>query len=377
MSIFYRKQDYRDLLFKKHLHLKRRTKEVLETLPAGYSFDDFLRTFIDCCPAAWEDIIYYCNERKNNFYRRKKKGLRTISYCPPALYLKRNCGWNRKRIQVLPDDERLNRYNKLVKKGQKKKEQRETRIKKNLERVQEVTPTYVKDLIFAYFQTRRKDTLNVNARYLILLEASQFYNKETVSFLYKVAACEKNDELRDMAYQSLVVFGERPWKERKRKGRQRVSQLKRIDLQKNPTELLQLIYTNQQALYQSYDVFLSHSSLDEKELIEIKNTLNKKGLVVYIDWVNDRIMLNRQNQNGDTKKVLMKRMDMSDKMLFVMTDNSLKSEWTPWEIDYFTRKGGKVFIYQPHVISESVPDNIKDKEEIGNNDWNKLLESKK
>ena len=84
---------------------------------------------------------------------------------------------------------------------------------------------------------------------------------------------------------------------------------------------------------------------------------------------------NRQNQNEDTAKVLKKRMDMSGKMVFVMTDNSLRSQWTSWEIDYFTKKGGKVFIYQPYAISENIPENIKDKEII-NDDWNKLIESK-
>ena len=47
----------------------------------------------------------------------------------------------------------------------------------------------------------------------------------------------------------------------------RAKMLMPIDVQKNPTELVQFIYTNQHMLYQEYDVFLSHSSLDVNELL--------------------------------------------------------------------------------------------------------------
>lgn len=38
-------------------------------------------------------------------------------------------------------------------------------------------------------------------------------------------------------------------------------------------------------LYQEYDVFLSHSSLDANELLQLKVLLNQQGKTVYIDWV--------------------------------------------------------------------------------------------
>lgn len=57
------------------------------------------------------------------------------------------------------------------------------------------------------------------------------------------------------------------------------------------------------------------------------------------------------NQNEDTWTVLQKRMDISDTMVFVMTDNSLRSEWTPKEIDYFQELGKKIYLFQPDSIS--------------------------
>lgn len=364
MSIYNRKENYRDLLFKKYLHLKSRTKKILETLPLEYSFDDFLQAFKICYPTAWDDIIYYCNKRRNDFYRREKNGLRTVVYCSPVEYIKRNCNWRRKGHESLSDEERQVKYNKLLAKGLKKKELRDTRILKNLERIQEVTPSYVKDLIKAYFQTRRIDTLNVNARYLILLEASQFRSKETIQFLHKVSCCDKNDELREVAYQSLIRFGEKPWKSRKRKGRRKLSQLKLVDLQKNPTELLQLLYTNQHILYQNYDVFLSHSSIDVRELLELKKILNAQNLTVYIDWVNDPVMLARERQNEDTWNALELRMQQSKILLYVLTDNSIRSLYTEREVNYFKQLSKRVIVYQPYEITQLRPQYLENCEMI-------------
>ena len=108
-------------------------------------------------------------------------------------------------------------------------------------------------------------------------------------------------------------------------------------------------------LYQEYDVFLSHSSLDVNELLQLKVLLNQQGKTVYIDWVNDRVMLNRQNQNQDTWKALELRMDQSKMLLYVMTDNSIKSPYTEREVMYFKNAFKSVKVYKPHTISLTNP----------------------
>lgn len=355
MSIFYRRENHREILFKKEINLKKRTNDILEIIPQEYSFSDFLQAFKECFPTVWEDIENHCKSKKNDFLRRKKKGLRTVPYYSPEEYLKKNCGWEKKRSEVLSDEERRTKYGKLVEKGRKKKETRDAEKQKILEKVQIVTPSYVKDMIRTYFQTRKTNTLNVNARYLILLEASQFHSKETIQFLHKISACEKNKELRDIAYQSLVQLGEHPWKSRKRKGRQKTSHLKQIDLQNNPTELLQLIYDNQQLVYQNYDIFLSHSSLDVRELLDLKYVLNKQNLTVYIDWINDKVMLDRANQDENTWNVLELRMRQSKMLLFVITDNSIKSSYTEKEVNYFKNLSRRILVYQPYTLTLPIP----------------------
>lgn len=354
MSIYYRKQNYRDRIFRKDLHLKHISKKLFEAMPKKFAFEDFLSAFKECYPCQWEDIVHYCKAKKNDFYRRSRKGLRTVPYYTPEQYLKQSVQM-RSLSKYLNEEDRRKKYASLAHKGQEKKRRRDDKLALNLVFVQEVCPPYIKQLVKSYFEIRKTSPLDINARYLILLEATQFRCDETIEFLNKINACEKNDDLREMAFYSLQRMGEKPWLSKKRKGKRRLSMLKPIDVQKNPTELIQLIYSNQHMLYQEYDVFLSHSSLDANELLQLKVLLNQQGKIVYIDWINDRVMLNRQNQNQDTWKALELRMDQSKTLLYVMTDNSIKSPCTEREVVYFKNASKSVKVYIPHPISLPTP----------------------
>lgn len=79
MSIFYRKENYREMLFLKNLHLGNCNKKLSMVLPSGFSKEEYVETFKDCFPHLWEDIVLFCDLRKDNYMRRK--GKRT-SYCP-------------------------------------------------------------------------------------------------------------------------------------------------------------------------------------------------------------------------------------------------------------------------------------------------------
>ena len=66
-------------------------------------------------------------------------------------------------------------------------------------------------------------------------------------------------------------------------------------------------------------------------------------------------MLNRQNQNQDTWKALELRMDQSKMLLYIMTDNSIKSPYTEREVVYFKSASKKVKVYKPHAVSLPTP----------------------
>ncbi len=369
MSIYYRRQYYREKIVLKGFHLAILSKKLVNILPVGFSFQDYLEAFKEYFPYTWEDICYYCNSRKNDYIRRKKKNLRTVSFSTPEKFLERNAKIKRVNKRTLSDEEINTFKHELKNNATRKMNERSKKNAENLVHVQDVCPPYINALVKTYFDVRKRDTLNINARYLILIEAAQFKCRETVAFLEKVNACDKNYDLRVVAYKSLLRMGERPWLARERKGKRKKSALKPIDIKKNPTELLHLLYDNQELLYQRFDVFLSHSSLDAKELLNIKRHLNSLGKVVYIDWVNDGVMLNRKNQNEDTWPALELRMDQSDVLLYVMTDNAILSQYTEREVNYFKEHNKKVVVYKPGVITLEVPEYLKDCEycQVDNN----------
>lgn len=53
----------------------------------------------------------------------------------------------------------------------------------------------------------------------------------------------------------------------------------------------------------NFDVFLSHSSLDQKEVLNLIDLFNKCGYSVYVDWIFDK-QLDRSNVTPKTAQTL-------------------------------------------------------------------------
>ena len=356
MSIFYRREKKREQLFLKEMHLKVCNLKLATILSPEFTEEEYILTFKECFPHIWDEIVFFCSRKKSDFFRRKKRNKRAVPFYTPEQYLIHHVQLKQLKPLELTDDARFRNKNEIVRQGKLKQQQRNEKLRKNLVYVQEVCPSYVNRLIRAYYNTRRKQTLNVNVRYLMILEASHFKCAETVSFLHQINSCEKNRHLQLTAFYALQRMGERPWLSKKRKGKKKLSHVKSIDLLKNPTELLNMMSQYLDQIYPMFDIFLSHSSRDENELLRIKSILNSQGYIVYIDWVNDREMLNRANQNHNTWDVLYKRMDQSVRLMYVMTDNCINSECTKREVNYFKAAKKPVYVYQPTQITLNIPD---------------------
>ena len=358
--------EYRKMLFTKDF--KSPMKRIAKALPVGFTDDDFYEAYKKYYPYMMEEARKICDDYKRHNAFRRKKGYKNIVVFPEPDELLRQASSKTIRLtrkahqsgEVMSDEVLAYNLSLLEHDSKRKIPERKRKEEAFLRLAQDVEPKYIKRLISLYFQVRKANTLDVNSRYLILLEIAQFKCKESISFLSKINSCDKNYEIRHLAFDLLQQMGEHPWLARNRKGRKRQSEIKPIDIAENPTLLVEHICKYQEFIHGRYDVFLSHSSYDTKQLLALKQKLNAKGLVVYIDWVNDKVMMDRKNQNEDTWTVLKLRMDESKKMLFVMTDNSLRSEWTQKEIDYFKSLGKEVVVYQPEEITETPFDSIGD-----------------
>lgn len=95
----------------------------------------------------------------------------------------------------------------------------------------------------------------------------------------------------------------------------------------------------------SYDVFLSHSSIDAELILGAKALLESYGFSVYVDWVDDPQLI-RSRVNAVSASIIRDRMRSSKMLLYAHTLNASKSKWCPWELGYFDGlKSGNVFIF--------------------------------
>lgn len=90
MPIYYRREYYRDMLFVKNLRLKAALNKLMKILPYNSGFDVFLEAFKLYFPYLWDDITNYCESKRQDYFRRRKKGLRTVRFYKPADFLKKH-----------------------------------------------------------------------------------------------------------------------------------------------------------------------------------------------------------------------------------------------------------------------------------------------
>ena len=331
-------------------------RKVADMMPFGFSDDDFYSTFKRCFHGLWEEIV----EKKAQYdlmdKERIRKHQRPIHYFPnPDAFLQNRSRTalniiraKHKQGQILSDEERLQLQEKYELRSKKRQAEKNAEIKRIEQYQQFVTPDYTNFFIKAYFKIKHNHPEDVNTRMRILQEAAKFKCKETVSFLFKVNASERNFHLREFAFRTLQKeFGfPQIHLHRNRKGKKRLGDDVVPKLLDTPESLMAEIHNSQFDLerHKSFDVFLSHSSVDKKDILRLKTLLNTKNLSVYIDWIEDRDSLRRELTNADTARVIIERIKHTKAVLYVQTESSVLSLWTSWELGYASALGKKICV---------------------------------
>lgn len=345
--------------------MKRPLYEVGDIMPIGFSDDDFIETFKKCFASHWQSIV----EKKKNYdmmdRRRKHKHQQPIYYFPkPEDFILQNSITIRKKtrqkhqqVLILPDDERQTRRRQYEEKSKRRLAERRKKQEEISKYQQLVTPAYSNYFIETYFSVKHTHPEDVNTRMRILEEASKFKCKETIAFMFKVNSAERNYNLRHFAFLTLQKkFGfPKVHLHRNRKGKLHPGDHEIPKEMDTPELLMAEIVQSQYELEQhkEFDVFLSHSSRDYEIIFELKTILNSKGLTVYVDWVEDRNSLKRELTSADTARVLIERITRSNSLLYVLTESSNQSQWTPWEIGYADALGKKIMVLPIEDIKTS------------------------
>ena len=87
------------------------------------------------------------------------------------------------------------------------------------------------------------------------------------------------------------------------------------------------------------DVFVSHSSADNEFIKKVLLFLKyaKGGVEGYVDWQDPQM---HHPTNAETAKRLKDRIKRAQKLVYVVTNDSLKSVWCSWELGFADRDKG-------------------------------------
>ena len=224
--------------------------------------------------------------------------------------------------------------------------------------IQHTQPRYVFQHIKAYYNTRKLNPEDIDTRYLIVHELAKYKCEGTIQFLTKLVRCEKNLPLQHYAWLKLNELGVTGVHKGRRKGKKKLTHTTRFVPIHTPQDLLKAIYNSPLEQMKHYDLFLSHSYKDKDKLIELKDSLNAMGLNVYMDWVNDKDELLRDLTCAETAKVITERIKASKAILYVHTNSSLDSKWTPWELGFASALNKPILVYRPEP-TENEPEYLQ------------------
>ena len=340
--------------------LRQPIMDVLATMPEGFSEGLFLSEFKLLYAYLWDDICSKARGYNGMDNRRERKGLPKIYFFPkPISYLRsialpiiHNKGLHNQLKKS--DKERVELREGLLEQNLCKQKKRKDKLGINLKYIQQVVPSYSNYYIQAYFRGKHQTPTDIDTRYAVLQEVSRYKSPVTIKFLYKVNASERNYHLRHFAFHILQQFGEKEVRlRRNRKGKKRPGDNTAPTPIRTPDDLIQFIYKSQLEQMKTYDLFISHSSADSNLILKMKVILNSLGFNVYVDWISDRNALKRELTNASTAKSIIERLNSSKALLYIHTENSSQSQWTPWELGYFhALKGAKICVYNPDGVSK-------------------------
>lgn len=343
-------------------------KSISKILSKDYDFESIISLLKEYYPYEWqilnEKYQYYCKQDKTLLSRGKK--IRYSMNCPENIIK------HLKITKNLLSDEYKKNYiknfdeNKRLKYEYELKEIRTPKIQKIQKKVekaklktQQMEPFFLDALMGLY---DRKNTTQEDKVY-IMNELQKYYCPKVINFFKKQLHSEYNMQLRQMALfhlQSLghyAVLRKQKYMKIHTKNKKRKEFLKKVypyqkfNIQFLPEELEYRISNNsKEQRLKVYDFFISHSSSDFQEVQNIIDELNTKNKNVYCDWIHDHDYLKRHLVGPATKSVIEKRLEQSNQLLFVESDNSLNSDWVKYELNYFLELGKPIFVIKKEDI---------------------------
>lgn len=341
------------------LRLWKKIKIPLKQIKGLSHGQPVINLFRYCYPNLWKDVCDYHKDMLQwNKYRKDNRLSSIYEFSTPKDYLKSKIS-GIGSISNKSSEEQIRIIIESIRKESLAKLNR--RVSKDLMRErfkQHLKPSYVDLHVEAYYRIRKANPENIDTRYLIIHELAKYKCEDTIRFLKSLVRCEKNMPLQHYAWQCLNSLGITGEHKGRRKGKKKLTHTKGFVPIQTPKGLLKAIYNSPLEQMKHYDLFLSHSYKDKDKLIELKDSLNAMGLNVYMDWVNDKDELLRHLTCAETAKVITERIKLSKAILYVHTNSSLNSKWTPWELGFAYALNKPILVYRPEE-TENEPEYLQ------------------
>ena len=249
-------------------------------------------------------------------------------------------GYRTKHKLEYNEELKIKTLDKLEKKSNKTLE-KDLFISNNNDYIQDIEPIYIDVFIKIYHKSNHIEKI------LIFNELKKFNNSKTITFFYKLNDSERNNQIRNMAFQHLQSLGKYVKLRKNFKGKRKIYHTDRALPNYSPEELVKFLNSNSVESKKKYDIFISHSYLDKNLVKSTKNALNLQNLSCYYDWTSDQDFLKRTLISDYTKEVLKKRIEQSEVFLLLLTHNVIAedkiiSEWVEMEIEYAKSLGKKI-----------------------------------
>lgn len=347
------KRKYEGELIRFQKSINRPLGLVSETLKPGYSGSDLLEAFRRYYPCEWDLICerYRVYKEKDKFLVSNGKKIRYRPLAPekyffslPKVKYLLACGYREKHMQKYDEINRKQVEEQLYITRSQRFKQKKERVKQQKINMQMVEPIYIDVLIFAY----HKKGNFIEDKIEIFKEIQKYDCEKATQFFYKLNDSERNNQIRTMAFQHLQKTGHYVRLRKNYVGKQKKYMVEKSDFYVTPQDLAKRLDEQESVQNRKhYDIFISHSSKDAKQIRQIIHILNEQGLVCYCDWTSDSDFLKRSMVSDYTKEVLKKRLLQSNDLLFISSENSRNSEWVNFELDYYRDNGkGRMFIIQ-------------------------------
>lgn len=346
------KRKYNAFVIRLRKGLKRKFQSVVYLLSKGFTDDEYVSLFREIYFDDWRQVEGY-----HKYYKQKDEELLAYlkmkrcpnpkpryGFCDPTQFILQsscselvNVRKKHEANEIISEFERERLKNVLLETSKRKYEKKlRVQAERNIT-VQEVEPKYIYELEQIIF-----NSFDLLERLNAVKEISKYKNEKTIQVLFAVLSKEKDYFIRQTAFRSLQKFGQVVFLDKKGMGKKaKTNHLEaklgafKEDLGKKPDDVLREINENTIQNFKSYDIFLSHSSKDLSQIINLVRELNNEDLVVYVDWISDRDDLKRKDINANTAGVIKHRMNSSSSLIYAFSSNSVKSEWIYWEVGFF------------------------------------------